>query len=104
MTMSHMSRRNSQYDAGLLRYMSARSVFLPVDTLFKRCMKSFGLSEISKTYGLKMRGKNTIIAPWPINIRRGATKTGFGILRQLVSSMWNGKSSIKNLNLVLALA
>jgi hypothetical protein len=50
------------------------------DRLFNQFMKDCRFETISKAAGLKMKTKNTIVAPWPRQLKKNATEEEFEIV------------------------
>lgn len=71
---------DSKSNAEVLRLTAARSMFRDYDKLFQRYMQQHRFPEISKSAGLEMKHKNSIVQPWPLKLRRNATQHEFDVL------------------------
>lgn len=74
--MQERSRSNSEF----IRFRSAQVLFRDFDELFSRFTCESRLDEISKTIGLKIKFRITIIQSWSIRIRKNATQGKFNAL------------------------
>lgn len=67
-------------DADLIRNRRASSFFSNVSKSFDLYKKSTGFGTLTRKYGLKMRGNNTIVAHWPMRPGKNAPQEVFDIL------------------------
>lgn len=73
-------RENAQYNAELLRFNDARSMVRDFDRPFDKFMKECHLAEISQMLGVKIKNKHTLVARWPLRLRKGAKQEEFDMI------------------------
>jgi hypothetical protein len=75
-----MKRRSNRFTSAWVTFMEALMLFHDCDRLFNQFMKDCRFETISKAAGLKMKMKNTIVAPWPRQLKKNATEEEFEIV------------------------
>jgi hypothetical protein len=75
-----MLTNRNRYNAHYIRLQVAMPMFGDFDTMFRRYMEHCRFSEISALNGLKVKGKNSIVKPWPLRLGKRATKEEFDVL------------------------
>ena len=71
-----------KYNADLLNFSDAKSMFKDFDGLFKRYVHKERFEDICKVTGLLLKAKNTVIEPWPLRLPAEATQKEFDDLHQ----------------------
>ncbi|KAH8593394.1 hypothetical protein B0O99DRAFT_515819 [Bisporella sp. PMI_857] len=75
-----LSQQHDPYDVDFLRFWDACKLVRDVDKLFNRFMQQCEFTAISRASGLKMKSKNTIVEPWPMRLKKDASKDEFDLL------------------------
>ncbi|ESZ89523.1 hypothetical protein SBOR_10093 [Sclerotinia borealis F-4128] len=65
------------WNADLIRYNDARSMFRDFDKPFARFEKECCLNETTQIVELKMKNKHTLVEKWPLKLKKGATQEEF---------------------------
>ena len=73
-------RDSSQSCLDIFRFMSTQSLFRDYDELFRRFQRRFRLNETSQAWRLKIKSECTVVQPWPIRLKNGASQRDFEIL------------------------
>ena len=69
-----------RYSAGDAKYVGAFNYLRDFDELFNAYVAKYDLRNVSRDYGLMMKPRNTILAPWPMALPQDASQADFDLL------------------------
>jgi hypothetical protein len=75
-----MIRGRDRSNPEILNFVNAQDLFMDTEPLFNRFIESARLQEIGDFLGLAMKSQHTIVAQWPMRLKKKPTQHEFEML------------------------